>query len=178
MTTVLLVIALIGAYVFELASGGHSVCAAHGFVPAHPTFETALSSLFLHDPESLLHLGCNLVFLVVLGSIVEKELGSIRFLALYFAAGLGGAGLHSFVNYGSTTPLVGASASLFGLLAVAGVLRPRLLGFVVAFAGVNVWHALVGADGNVSFAAHIGGFAVGAGTALLLRTFNGAPEAA
>lgn len=167
--TALLAASLIGVYGLELALGGASVCASYGFDPAHPTFGAALSSLFLHDPDSLLHLGGNLVFLVVFGSVVEKELGGFRFLALYFAAGLGGAALHGFVSYGSTTPLVGASGALCGLLAVAGALRPRLLGFVVAFIGLNVWHAFTGADGTVSFAAHIGGFVVGAVAAIMLR---------
>lgn len=160
--TLLLGASLIGAYFVERTSDGAAICADYGFIPAHPTFGAAVASLFLHDPSSVLHLGGNLVFLFVFGTVVERALGSVRFSALYLSAGLGGAALHCFVSYGATTPLVGASGAICGLLAVAGVLRPRLLGFVFAFIGINVFHALTGADGSVSFAAHLGGFAIGA----------------
>jgi membrane associated rhomboid family serine protease len=46
-------------------------------------------------------------------------------------------------------------------LAVLGALRPRLLGFIVGFVLVQVWYALAGGGGEVSFGTHIGGFAVG-----------------
>jgi membrane associated rhomboid family serine protease len=174
--TALLAATLVGVYGLELALGGSSVCAAYGFEPAHPTLGTAVSSMFLHDPDHLLHLGGNLVFLVVFGTVVEKALGSARFLILYLAAGLGGCALHAFVNYGSTTPLVGASGALFGLLALVGTLRSRFLGFVLAFVGVEIWHAFSGAAGSVSFSCHIGGFVVGAFAAMLLQAFNGVSE--
>jgi membrane associated rhomboid family serine protease len=59
------------------------------------------------------------------------------------------------------------------------VIRPRLLGFAVAFAGVEIWHALAGGGGNVSFGCHIGGFAAGALVAMMLRVAgNEALEAA
>lgn len=179
MITALLAAVLVAVYGLELASGGMVVCRAHGFVPAHPSFETALSSMFLHDPGTLFHLGGNLVFLVVFGVIVERALGSLGFAALYALAGMAGVGLHYLVNPSATDPLVGASGALFGLLAVAAVVRPRLLGFAVAYAGLNVWNAFTGSAGGVSFGCHIGGFAVGALVALLLRaTDSEALEAA
>jgi membrane associated rhomboid family serine protease len=159
--TALLALALVAAYAAELALGGFSVCEAYGLVPSHPSFETAVSSTFLHDPESPFHLGGNLVFLVVFGGIVERALGSFRFLGLYAAAGLAGAALHCLVASGSSEPLVGASGALFGLLAVAAVIRPRLAGFAVAFVGLNIWYAFMGGAGNVSFGCHIGGFFAG-----------------
>lgn len=174
--TALLAASLIGVYALELALGGASVCASYGFEPAHPAFGTAVSSLFLHDPDSLLHLGGNLVFLAVFGTVAEKALGSARFLILYLAAGLGGCALHAFVNYGSTTPLVGASGALFGLLALVGTLRPRFLGFVVAFVGVEIWRAFTGDVGSVSFSCHIGGAFVGAFVATLMQAFGGVSE--
>jgi membrane associated rhomboid family serine protease len=159
--TALLALALIVAYAAELALGGMSVCTEFGLVPSHPSLETALSSMFLHDPSGPIHLGGNLVFLVVFGGIVERALGSVRFLGLYVAAGLGGCAFHCLVSPSSTDALVGASGALFGLLAVAAVVRPRMLGFAVAFAGLNVWYAFAGGAGDVSFGCHIGGFFVG-----------------
>jgi membrane associated rhomboid family serine protease len=178
LATLLLAAALLGAYSLELTLGGDAVCQAYGLVPAHPTLNTAISSLFLHDPGNVFHIGGNLVFLLVFGSIVEREIGSLRFLGLFFAAGLGGATMHACVNQGSGTPLVGASGALFGLLALAGVLRPRLLGFVVAYAGWTIWQAFSGGDGSVSFGCHIGGFIVGAIVAVFIRVAGCELEAA
>jgi membrane associated rhomboid family serine protease len=170
--TALLALTLVGAYILELDAGGGAACQAYGLIPIHASLETAFSSLFLHDPSSVFHLGGNLVFLVIFGGIVERALGSLRFAGLYAAAGLGGCALHIIVNPSASEPLVGASGALFGLLAVAAVVRPRMLGFAVAFAGVEIWHAIAGGGGNVSFGCHLGGFAVGAAVAVFLRAID------
>lgn len=167
--TALLAASLVGAYGLELAAGGEAFCHTHGFVPAHASLETALSSMWLHDPSSFLHVGGNLAFLVVFGIVVERAIGSLGLAALYVAAGLGGAFLHAVVDPRSTVPLVGCSGALFGVLAVAGALRPRLLGFVGCFAGIEIWHAFAGGSGGVSFACHLGGFAVGVIVAMGMR---------
>lgn len=153
-------------YALELESGGMSVCADWGFTPAHASLGTAVSSMFLHDPSSLLHLGGNLVFLVVFGAIIERELGGLRFAALYAVAGLGGAAVHYLVDPTSATALVGCSGCLFGLIAFSVSINRRLVGFALAFGAVNVWYALGGGGGYVSFGAHIGGLLVGTVCAL------------
>ncbi len=170
--TALLALALVAVYIVELDGNGAALCNAYGLVPAHASLETALSSTFLHDPSSVFHLGGNLVFLVIFGGIVERSLGSFRFLGLYASAGLGGAALHCIVNPSASEALVGASGALFGLLAVAAVINPRLIGFAVAFAGVEIWHAVAGGGGNVSFGCHLGGFAMGAAVAVFLRAID------
>ncbi len=64
-------------------------------------------------------------------------------------------------------------------MAVAGALRPRLLGTVVAFVGINVWHAFFGGGGEVSFGCHIGGFCAGVFVVMVMRMVgNEALEAA
>jgi membrane associated rhomboid family serine protease len=174
--TLLLVATNLLAYALELASGGQAPCEAYGLVPARfmrtGAVEPLFSSLFLHDPESLIHLGGNMAFLVLFGVIVEQALGHLSFLGVYLLAGAAGGLLHVFVGPASTEPLVGASGAIFGIIAVAGVLRPRLMGFVAAFVGINVFHAFTGGDGNVSFGCHIGGFCVGFLVVLLLKACN------
>jgi rhomboid family protein len=160
--TIYLIAANFFAYDVELFNGGQAFCEAHGLVPAHLEVSSIFSSFFLHDPAGWLHIGGNMIFLAVFGTIVEREIGHLRFLALYLAAGVGGALMHILVNPTSGDTLVGASGAIFGLMAVAGVLRPRLLGFVAAFVGLNIWYALAGTGGAVSFGDHLGGFAVGA----------------
>jgi membrane associated rhomboid family serine protease len=163
--TIVLVTLNLAAYLLELATGGQAACNAYGLIPAHFAHSGAvwplLSSMFLHDPSSLLHLGGNMVFLAFFGALVEREIGHLRFLGLYLLAGVLGSLMHVLVNPAATDPLVGASGAIFGVLAVAGALRPRLLGFVVAFVGINIWHAFFGGGGDVSFGCHIGGFCAG-----------------
>lgn len=163
--TVALVLANLAAYGFELAAGGMGVCEAYGLVPAEfmrsggvsPIF----SSMFLHDPSNVTHVAGNMVFLTVFGVLVERQLGRLVFSGLYLGAGVFGAMLHVLVDPTSASPLVGASGAIFGVMAVAAVLRPRLLGFVVAFAGVEIWRAFSGDDASASFGCHLGGLAAG-----------------
>jgi membrane associated rhomboid family serine protease len=158
LVTLALAVAIVAVFAVELVDDGMGLCQRYGLVPAHPSFEAAITSLFVHDPSGALHVGGNLAFLIVFGVIVERSIGG---LGLFTVAGSAGAALHVLVDPGSTSPLVGCSGALFGVLAVAGVLRPRLLGFVVAFAAINVLHAFTGSDGAVSFGAHLGGFFAG-----------------
>ena len=170
--TVTLILALCGIYALELEVGVSTVT-TWAFVPAHPSLSTAAMSLFLHDPSDVWgHLGANLAFLAVFGVLVEGALGSLAFGTLYLAAGLAGVAAHWALNLGSATPLLGASGALFGLLAVAAVLRPRTLGFIVPYVGFTVWQICTGTGGSISVAAHIGGFIVGAGVAVLARALN------
>lgn len=165
LVTVALISANLAAYGLELAAGGLPVCEAYGFVPARfmasGGLELALSSMFLHDPERLAHIAGNMTFLAIFGTLVEGRLGHRMFAALYLAAGVFGALLHVLVDPTATDALVGASGAVFGVMAVAAVLRPRLLGFVVAFAGIELWRAFSGADASVSFGCHLGGLSAG-----------------
>lgn len=171
--TVALILANLLAYLLELASGGGAFCESHGLIPANfmrsGDLGPVLSSMFLHDPSGLAHLGGNMVFLALFGTLVERSIGSVRLLAVYLAAGVGGAMMHVLVNPAATDPLVGCSGALFGVLAVAAVVRPRLIGFLVGFVGLNLWYAFTGTGGNISFGDHLGGLAVGAVFVLLAR---------
>ena len=169
LVTLFLVAANLLAYLLELAGGGRSVCEIYGLIPAHFSYGPLVTSLFLHDPSSLLHLGGNMAFLAVFGAIVEGTLGGSSFLAIYLLAGVSGGLLHVLVNPAAVDPLVGASGAIFGVLAVAGALRPRLLGFVAAYVGINVWHAFFGGGGEVSFGCHIGGFCAGVFVVMVMR---------
>jgi membrane associated rhomboid family serine protease len=160
---------IVGAFSFELGGDGVGLCQRFGFVPAYPTAVSALTSLFLHDPSGPGHVGGNLVVLLLVGSGVERAIGSVRFAALYVAGGLAGAALHVVVDSTSTIPLVGASGSLFALLAIAAKLfGPAMLAFAAVLVVTNVWHAFGGpGDEGVAFACHLGGFAVGSAVIML-----------
>ena len=67
-----------------------------------------------------LHLVFNALALVSLADL-ERRLGSLTYLGLFVAAGLGGNLLHAMV---SSEPVVGASGAIFGLLGVLLALVP------------------------------------------------------
>lgn len=70
---------------------------------------------FLH--AGLLHVGMNMLVLWLLGSQLEPALGRLRFLALYVTALLAGA--FGVLVVSPTSPTVGASGAVFGLMGAA-----------------------------------------------------------
>jgi membrane associated rhomboid family serine protease len=170
--TLIIVALTLAAYLVQLAVGGYSACEAYGLVPASGVDGTLVSSLFLHHPEDLAHILGNMAALAVFGPVVERALGGARFLGLYGLAGALGGLLHIVVDPSATTPLVGASGAVFGVVAMAAAVRPRLVGFAVALAGYEVWRAFEGDGATVSFGAHLGGFAAGVLVAGLLRAVD------
>jgi len=147
---------------------------------------TLITSMFLH--ASLLHVGGNMLFLWIFGNNVEDRLGEIKFLAIYFAAGIAGSLLQVFINPTSTIPNLGASGAISGFLAAYVLYFPgaRVLTFIApfffvtlrAFVFIGYWIALqalqaflnIGVTGGgIAFFAHVGGFGAGLILALLLR---------
>ena len=74
-----------------------------------------LWSMFLHSGMS--HLFNNMLILFFLGSMIEKEVGHIRYAALYFLSGIGGnvLSLLSRALHSDPTASLGASGAVFGL---------------------------------------------------------------
>ena len=174
LVTLVLGVLVLGVYVLELAGGGMAVCAARGLIPARlvSSGELAplLTHLFLHDPNGLLHLAGNVVFLAIFGTIVERNAGHMSALALFVGGGIVGGLLHVVVDPSSVEPMVGCSGSVFALAAVAAAIDPRRwLAFVVTLVGWNIWLAWGGSEGGVSFGTHLGGFFVGSVFALVAR---------
>ena len=72
-----------------------------------------LTSMFLH--AGFVHLALNMLSLYFVGSFTELTFGKGRFLALYLISGLAGGIAYLYFG-GFTTPAVGASGAIFGLL--------------------------------------------------------------
>lgn len=144
------------------------------------------TSMFLHG--GLWHLLGNMLSLWVFGPNIEDRFGHTRFLLVYLACGLAAALTQLAFSHGSTTPIVGASGAIAGVMGAFFVLFPRarvvsvvpiivipLIVRVPAFfyllfwIGMNVINALTEMRLNLSGAqsagvawwAHIGGFAIG-----------------
>jgi membrane associated rhomboid family serine protease len=205
--TLALVVANIWAFLIELSLGPglDRLVFFFGLIPARYTTPEGLASasvegsllpvfvsMFLHG--GWLHLLGNMLFLFVFGRSVEDRFGHLRFLFIYFLAGLGGAFLHVVLNAGSRLPTIGASGAIAGILGAYFISFPRarittvipllfffwtlelpallLLGYwflIQFFTGFEMLAIQSATRGGVAWWAHVGGFVVGMFLAMTLR---------
>jgi membrane associated rhomboid family serine protease len=138
-----------------------------------------LTSAFLHSPVAIIHILFNLYALYAFGPALESFLGRARYLALYFAAALGGslgvlalyalwiatngASAEATGGFLDPRPVLGASGAIFGLLGAYLPLR-RAIGVngmqLLIVLGINL--ALGFIAPNIAWEAHLGGLVVGA----------------
>lgn len=125
------------------------------------------ASMFMHF--DIYHLGSNLLMLMAVGDILEKQMGSLKVLAVYFAGGL--AGNAATVLWcrilGKSVVSAGASGAVFALVGVLccavlkkrgripGIRKERVLFmvFLMLYSGA--------ANARINTAAHVGGFLIG-----------------
>ncbi len=137
---------------------------------------TFISSFFLH--AGLIHLIGNLYFLMIFGDNVEDILGRLPYLLLIMFSGFAGDLAHILFDPGATTPVIGASGGISGVLAYYCLRFPRArVGMLWWFRWIRIpvgwmlglWIVgqVIGAlkqisgFGSVSALAHLGGAAVG-----------------
>jgi membrane associated rhomboid family serine protease len=122
-----------------------------------------ITAMFLHG--FLLHLAFNMFALYVIGGPVEEYLGRVRFLLLYLVSGL--AGSAGALLQSPTTPVVGASGAIFGILGAMLIIEwqatGRLGGTAATLIVVNLAlnFGLNSAGGSISIGGHLGGLAGG-----------------
>jgi membrane associated rhomboid family serine protease len=126
-----------------------------------------LTAGFLH--AGLFHLLFNMFALYVLGTLLEPAIGRLRFGLIYFVSLL--AGSFGALLLEPTSPTVGASGAIFGLMGAA-VIVMRNRGMNVMESGLLFWIGLnlviTFTVPNISIGGHIGGLLGGALAALLL----------
>lgn len=141
---------------------------------------TLVTSMFLH--ADFLHIGLNMLFLLITGDSCERAMGSSRFLVFYLACGVLSGLFHVYMNQTSSVPTIGASGAIFGVLAAFAILFPfrwlfSLFGLIpvpipaiiFAFLTILIETAYV-ASGEVTYVAHtahVGGFLAGVFLTLL-----------
>jgi membrane associated rhomboid family serine protease len=134
-----------------------------------------ITSTFLH--ASLIHIAFNMYFLWFVGSPVEQALGRGRFLLVYLVSGL--AGSAGALVYTPTSPTVGASGAIFGILGAALILERQrnyvLGGSALGLIVINL--VLSFAISGISIGGHIGGLIGGALCTLVLSKFGRAHAA-
>ncbi|MGB0767761.1 MAG: rhomboid family intramembrane serine protease [Phycisphaeraceae bacterium] len=147
-----------------------------------------VSFQFLH--AGLFHILFNLVILFFLGRMLESYLGSKRYLAFYLLSGVGGGlfylllwaggaitgnpNVPFLLQTGPDTPLVGASAGIYGVLVAVAVIAPAqriqllfppitltIRALALILIGIAVFMVMVGGPNDGGQAAHLGGAAIG-----------------
>ena len=154
-----------------------------------------VTHMFMHG--GFTHIFFNMYTLFIFGGVLERVWGSQKFLLYYFVTGIGAALLHLGVMYlqlqgyiadiqaGNlyaqaniqallTTPTVGASGAIYGLLLAYGMLFPnnvmqlifppvalKAKWFVLIFGALELLLGLSGRGGNVAHFAHLGGMIFG-----------------
>jgi len=205
-----LIIANVAGFVLERATiadgiGASDLLRMWGLVPRRlfvdpiVGVETMFTSMFMHDPTNLMHIGGNMLFLWIFGDNVEDALGHTRYFAFYILGGVGAAVAQTVVAPMSMLPMVGASGAISAVLAGYVFLYPRspitvlnplpflgwiLWGIFLRFPAwlvigiyflVNLLSALTSTtQGGVAFMAHVGGFITG--TVLLQLLMLGRPR--
>lgn len=159
------IIFLICTFTGELLYNGGALNAVQ--VIRNNEFYRMITSMFLH--ADIHHLCSNMVIFYFLGEIVEKNLGHVKYMILYFLSGLGGAVLsmsYSMMMH-SNVDSVGASGAIFGvigaLLWLALVRKDNLehitLGKVLFLIMYSLYSGFTGT--HIDNAAHIGGLITG-----------------
>jgi membrane associated rhomboid family serine protease len=126
-----------------------------------------LTSAFLHSATDPLHLLFNMYSLWVFGRAMENVLGRARFLALYLLAAFGGSVGVLWLS-DPTTPVLGASGAIFGLMAAYFVIVRSMGGNTAQMAGIIAINLVYGfLVPGVAWQAHVGGLVVGAAVGLI-----------
>ena len=156
----------------------------HERIAQPPAFLTIFTSMFMHG--GWLHIIFNMLFLWIFGNNIEDSMGGLRFAVFYLLGGLAAGVTQVAVSPDSTTPLVGASGAIAGVLGGYALLYPRARVLTLVFAFfifvveipalvmLGIWIFLqflpavgqlaspdVGSQGGVAYFAHIGGFIFG-----------------
>lgn len=124
-------------------------------------------SMFLH--ADIRHLFNNMVILFFMGAMIEKEIGHVRYAAVYILSGIGGNLFSLFVKFmrGDLVGSIGASGAVFGLDGVLlalvlfwhkrlGNVTPTRVLFMIGYSLYSGFTAT-----NVDNAAHVGGVLTG-----------------
>ena len=172
---------------------GAELVYSFGFVPNEFNPFKILTSMFMHG--SFGHIIGNMWFLHIFGDNIESLLGHVKYLLFYLACGMGAALAQFLTEPASTTPMVGASGAISGVLGAYMIRFPKakvhifaiIIIFITTFVVpaqivLGLWFLMqlsgglgsLGVDttGGVAWFAHIGGFIVGVTSLKYFQSFR------
>ena len=186
--TIALIAANVGVFLAELALGGTvdgtgNWIYTHGALFARAVYANGapagvangewwrlMSAAFLH--YGFIHLGLNMLALYWFGPLLERLVGSLRFLLLYLAAGLAGSAGALWLAPNDIT--VGASGAIFGILGALLVLEQRKMissgGQILVLIVLNL--LLSATLPGISIGGHLGGLVAGIVCMILYLEFR------
>ena len=161
------------------------------FYPTSPFFHwwQVVTHMFMHG--GFWHIFFNMYTLFIFGTVLERSLGSRKFLIFYFVTGLGAVALHTGVEWIEAqifmaneqvmayhnllmTPTLGASGAIYGVLIGYAMVYPQsrltLLfppvtltakWMVIIFAAIELFTGITGTADGVAHFAHLGGMLFG-----------------
>jgi membrane associated rhomboid family serine protease len=160
-----------------------------GQIPSRLDYVNKITYQFLHS--GLMHLLGNMFFLIVCGFAVEAAIGHVRFMLFYLLSGIAGGLLHSVSDLQSVTPLIGASGSISGVMAMylvifrkrkieffywfyvfIGYFRAPAIVILPFYIGKELFNYFSPGVSNIGFLAHTGGFVFGALQIAILILFK------
>ena len=173
--------------------GNERLISTFAFVPYEFKLFTIFTSMFMHG--GLMHIIGNMWFLYIFGDNIESILGHVRFLLFYLFCGIGAAVAQFLIQPDSTTPMVGASGAIAGVLGAYMIKFPKARVHVLAVIFIFITTIVVPAQlvlglwflmqlsgglgslgfdttGGIAWFAHIGGFIVGISTLRIFQTIN------
>ncbi|MFT5125223.1 MAG: membrane associated rhomboid family serine protease [Kiritimatiellia bacterium] len=95
-----------------------------------------MTCAFCHDPDGVIHLLFNMLFLGWFGRPLEQKYGSKEFLGIYISAALLASFLFMALNLylGRNNPMIGASGAIMAIVIIYAMFNPRqkvLIWFVI-----------------------------------------------
>jgi membrane associated rhomboid family serine protease len=131
--------------------------------------------IFLHSPVTYSHILFNLLMMWMIGGDLERHWGGRKYLTYWFVCGIGAGVCVTLAGAfrGVTTPTIGASGAIYGLLLAYGtIFAERRLLFMLLFPikartmawilfGIAFLSNLTPQTDGVSHVAHLGGMLVG-----------------
>ncbi len=151
----------------------------YGFIPARQNILTVFSHMFLHG--SFMHLLGNMIYLWLVGCVLELGFGRVSYIVLYILSGVLAVEAFFLFRMHSVIPLIGASGAIAGLMGAYTVAYGRRkinifysLGFYFNYtrvAGIillplwlinEIIQLISFSTSNVAYIAHLGGLMGGA----------------
>ena len=175
----------ISRYAFIPARYSHAFLTSHGVDPGSIIDRAVpfVSYMALHNDFT--HLAINSLWLLAFGPIVARRFGGPLFLGFFLICGIAAALTHMIFNWGSITPVIGASGAISGLMGAGlrllptqapwavpgeGKLAPifsrQIVIFSVIWLAINLaagltGFGLAGEQGLIAWQAHVGGYLAG-----------------
>ena len=153
---VLMILPIIGDWVFYYGIGSNRLI-------SEGEWWRFVTPMFLHG--GFLHLLFNMFSLYLFGPELEKLAGKVRFLTIYFMAGIFGT-IVTFLLQNLEYTHVGASGAIYGIFGAFGALvyytrntMPQLKQIIVPIIVISVIMTFL--QPNINITAHLTGLAVG-----------------